>query len=146
MQLNEEKLKRKELMFSQKQQQVLLDTVIIPAIQGLRKAGQAEYAHEKDDAHANFRRLGELLDMPQEKILWVYLQKHLDGINAHINGYTSQREDVRGRIADAMTYLALLWGMVESLNPTASIIWDDLNANPKAAKEILSKITEVHND
>ena len=42
-----------------------------------------------------------------------YLLKHIDGISAFVNGYTSQREDVRGRITDVIVYLCLLWGMIE---------------------------------
>jgi hypothetical protein len=44
----------------------------------------------------------------------VYLLKHIDGISSFVNGHESQREDVRGRITDAIVYLCLLWGMVES--------------------------------
>tara|TARA_Y100000310_G_C20509786_1_gene728235 strand:+ start:671 stop:823 length:153 start_codon:yes stop_codon:yes gene_type:complete len=43
----------------------------------------------------------------------VYLLKHVDGITAYIEGHKSQREDVRGRIKDAIVYLMLLWGMIE---------------------------------
>ena len=43
----------------------------------------------------------------------VYAMKHIDGITAHIQGHTSQREPVTGRIKDAIVYLMLLWGMVE---------------------------------
>ena len=43
----------------------------------------------------------------------VYLLKHIDGIMAHINGHKSQREDVRGRITDAIVYLLLLRGMID---------------------------------
>ena len=43
----------------------------------------------------------------------VYLLKHIDGISSYVNGHKSQREDVRGRITDAIVYLCLLWGMVE---------------------------------
>jgi|TARA_R100001594_G_C4033319_1_gene261705 hypothetical protein len=43
----------------------------------------------------------------------IYLLKHVDGIKAYVNGYKSQREDVRGRITDVIVYLMLLWGMVE---------------------------------
>jgi hypothetical protein len=37
----------------------------------------------------------------------------MDGIIAHVDGHSSQREDVRGRITDAIVYLCLLWGMIE---------------------------------
>jgi len=43
----------------------------------------------------------------------VYLLKHIDGITAYLNGHKSQREDVRGRIKDAIVYLMLLWAMIE---------------------------------
>ncbi len=79
----------------------------------VRKAGQAEYAREADNCFANFDRIGKMLDLPREKVLWIYFYKHIDGIVAHINGHKSQREDVRGRIKDARLYLALLWGMLD---------------------------------
>ena len=43
----------------------------------------------------------------------VYLLKHIDGITAYLSGHKSQREDVRGRIKDAIVYLMLLWAMIE---------------------------------
>ena len=42
-----------------------------------------------------------------------FLLKHIDGISAHIKGHESQREDVTGRLKDAIVYLMLLWGMIE---------------------------------
>ena len=42
----------------------------------------------------------------------VYLLKHIDGIGSYIDGHKSQREDVTGRIKDAVVYLLLLWAMV----------------------------------
>ena len=39
--------------------------------------------------------------------------KHIDGINAWVKGHESQREDVTGRIKDAIVYLCLLWGMAD---------------------------------
>ncbi len=79
----------------------------------LRAAGQQEYAHKESNAFANFERVAAHLQTSREKILMVYLLKHIDGIVAWINGHKSQREDVRGRILDARVYLALLYAMVE---------------------------------
>ena len=78
----------------------------------LREAGQKEYAHDDDNAFANFERVSKYLGIPREKVLWTYLQKHLDGIIAHINGHESQRESVHGRIDDAHVYLELLRAMI----------------------------------
>ena len=79
-----------------------------------RKSGQNEYAHDRDNVFANFERIGDALNISREKVLMIYLLKHVDGIKAYVNGYQSQREDVRGRITDIIVYLMLLWGMIES--------------------------------
>jgi hypothetical protein len=80
----------------------------------MREAGQKEYARKTTNAFANFERVAEHIESSREKVLMVYLLKHIDGISSFVNGHESQREDVRGRITDAIVYLCLLWGMVES--------------------------------
>lgn len=82
-------------------------------IDALRKAGQLEYAGAGQDAFANFQRIGDELGLARETVLWVYAMKHRDGIQHYLDGHTSQREDVRGRIHDLMVYLFLLYGMLE---------------------------------
>tara|TARA_R110002051_G_scaffold325708_1_gene430367 strand:- start:1227 stop:1424 length:198 start_codon:yes stop_codon:yes gene_type:complete len=57
--------------------------------------------------------VAEYVDSSREKVLMTYLLKHIDGISSFVNGHKSQREDVRGRITDAIVYLCLLWGMIE---------------------------------
>lgn len=76
--------------------------------QELRNAGQKEYAHDEDNAFANFERIAEKMGLDRRQVLMVYLEKHIDGIQADVSGYKSQREPVRGRIKDAIVYLALL--------------------------------------
>lgn len=85
-----------------------------------RKAGQAEYAHRDDNAFANFERVSERLQIPREQVLLVYLEKHLDGIHSYVNGHVSQRENVQGRIQDAIVYLCLLYCMTEENKLNAS--------------------------
>ena len=91
----------------------LMDRVISDELRGLRSAGQDEYAHGEDNAFGNFERTGAELGISREMVLLVFLKKHLDGIASWVKGHKSQREDVRGRINDAMVYLAILRGMVE---------------------------------
>tara|TARA_R110000744_G_scaffold158183_1_gene274167 strand:+ start:624 stop:1040 length:417 start_codon:yes stop_codon:yes gene_type:complete len=86
---------------------------MIKEIKSTRDSGQREYAHTEDNVFANFERVAEGLDISREQALMVYLMKHMDGINAWIKGYKSQREDVTGRIKDAIVYLCLLWGMAD---------------------------------
>lgn len=81
-------------------------------LQGVREAGQKEYAHDTSNAFGNFERTGKELDIPREKVLWIFMKKHFDGILAHIKGHKSQRESVHGRIDDAHVYLELLRGMI----------------------------------
>ena len=82
-------------------------------VQLTRVEGQKEYAHGVDNVFANFDRVGKALNISSDKTLMVYLLKHIDGITAYLSGHKSQREDVRGRIKDAIVYLMLLWAMVE---------------------------------
>ena len=81
--------------------------------QGLRDAGQKEYARREENAFANFERVAERLGISREKTLLVYLEKHLDGIHAYTDGHRSQREDIRGRLNDSIVYLCILRGMIE---------------------------------
>jgi hypothetical protein len=87
---------------------------IFKEVQQTREEGQDEYAHDSNNAFANFDRIGSRTNQTRENVLLTYLLKHTDGIIAHINGHTSQREDVRGRIKDCIVYLCLLWGMVNT--------------------------------
>lgn len=90
-----------------------LMTTVFGECHDLRDKGQKEYAHDEDDAFANFKRVAERLKITKEQVLMVYLEKHIDGIHSYIQGHQSQREDVRGRINDVIVYLCLLRGMIE---------------------------------
>ena len=79
----------------------------------VRDAGQKEYARTTDNVFANFERVSSFTGVTREQALMTYLLKHIDGIMAHINGHESQREDVSGRITDAIVYLLLLQGMID---------------------------------
>ena len=98
---------------------------IFEEVQSTREAGQKEYARESNNAFANFERIGGLLHKTREEILMVYLLKHMDGIVSWVEGHKSQREDVTGRIIDAIVYLCLLYGMTES-QPTMQSTGDEV--------------------
>mgnify|MGYP003135559796 CR=1 FL=1 len=85
---------------------------IISEIKSTRDEGQKEYARTDDNIFANFERVADCLKIDREKVLMVYLLKHIDGIGSYVDGHKSQREDVTGRIKDAIVYLLLLWAMV----------------------------------
>ena len=90
----------------------LIQTEILPQVLKTRDEGQKEYAQDVDNVFANFERISMSIDVDRERVLMTYLLKHIDGISAYVKGHKSQREDVTGRITDAIVYLMLLWAMV----------------------------------
>ena len=86
---------------------------ILTNVKETRDAGQKEYARDEADVFANFKRVASYTGQTKESVLMTYLLKHIDGINAYISGHKSQREDVHGRITDAIVYLCLLWAMTK---------------------------------
>ena len=98
---------------TRKQMQTQIKKIFLQ-IQKTREEGQKEYARRSDNAFANFERISESLELKREEVLLVYLLKHIDGICSFVKGHKSQREDIRGRLTDAIVYLCLLWGMVEN--------------------------------
>lgn len=78
---------------------------------GMNDTKGREYAGGSE-RFANFERLAQQLGLSRQKVLWVYLAKHLDAIVSIVNnGRTFSEETARGRIVDAITYLSLLGGM-----------------------------------
>ena len=75
--------------------------------------GQKEYAMDEDNVFANFERIAEQTGFNKEMVLWIYLMKHIDGIASYLRGHKSQREDVTGRLTDAIVYLCILWAMID---------------------------------
>ena len=92
----------------------LIKEQILPKVMKTRDAGQKEYAQDVDNVFANFERIANQMDLDKKTVLWVYLMKHIDGIASHLKGHRSQREEVQGRLTDAIVYLCILWGMIES--------------------------------
>lgn len=82
-------------------------------VSSTRDEGQKEYAQDKENVFANFERIAKLQELKREQVLMTYLLKHIDGIQSYVKGHKDQREDIRGRITDAIVYLTLLWGMID---------------------------------
>ena len=88
---------------------------IFNQVEKIHIEGQKEYAMNEDNVFANFERIAtQIGDLNREQVLWVYFMKHVDGICSYIKGHKSQREDVRGRLTDAIVYLCILWAMIEN--------------------------------
>jgi len=87
---------------------------IFKEVEAIHTQGQKEYAMDEDNVFANFERIANQIKMDKKTVLWVYLMKHIDGIASYLNGHRSQREKVQGRLTDAIVYLCILWGMIDS--------------------------------
>jgi len=92
----------------------MLDTIgiIFSQVKKIHTEGQKEYAMNENNVFANFERIANQTEQSKEMILWIYLMKHIDGIASYLRGHVSQRENVRGRLTDAIVYLCILWGMI----------------------------------
>ena len=87
---------------------------IFEQVEQVHTEGQKEYAMDEDNIFANFQRISNQTGLDQKMVLWIYLMKHIDGIASHIKGHSTQREEVQGRLTDAIVYLCILWGMIET--------------------------------
>ena len=74
-----------------------------------------EYTKGSDDRHANFKRIGELLNLSPVQVLMVYLQKHLDAIYHGLRVGEAGTERMTDRFMDAQNYLDLLQTLVEEM-------------------------------
>lgn len=77
------------------------------------KAKGEEYTIGTGEKFKNFESVGERLGLSAEKVLMVYLLKHMDSIRYYIlHGKEASDESIDGRILDAVNYLVLLYGIL----------------------------------
>lgn len=120
----------------------LIDS-ILDNVKTMHTKGQKEYAMNKDNVFANFERIANQTGNSKEMVLWIYLMKHIDGIASHIKGHVSQRENVKGRLTDAIVYLCILWGMIESKEKMEAL--NRQQAEDMLKQGLQKKIKEVNN-
>ncbi len=114
-------LKTQSLRYTQATLAVEFERIFKNEVMKLRDAGQKEYAHDEESPFANFERGAEEMGIDRKQVLWIYAMKHKDGIASYLKGHVSQREDVRGRIADLIVYLLLFYGMVNEETGTVGV-------------------------
>ena len=108
-------------------------------IKDMHTKGSKEYAMNQSNVFANFERIAEQTGHDREMVLWIYLMKHIDGIASYLKGHKSQREDVTGRLTDAIVYLCILWGMIEQSNNKEKL-------NQKQANQMANQNEEARHD
>ena len=120
----------------------LIDSILV-RVKTMHTEGLKEYAMNKDNVFANFERIANQTGNSKEMVLWIYLMKHIDGIASHIKGHISQRENVKGRLTDAIVYLCILWGMIESKEKMETL--NRQQAEDMLKQGLQKKIKEVNN-
>ena len=88
-----------------------ITVALLNIAEDIRVGKRPVYTVGSDDVLANFKTVGRDLDLPPEKVAWVYFKKHLDAIRTYIvnpesRGLDPERIDLR--IADAINYLILI--------------------------------------
>lgn len=85
-----------------------------------------EYSQSQEDVNSNFKRLGSELDIPPEKVLFVYMKKHWDAITNYIKTGKVESEPIEGRLADLINYAFILGSLLEEEKHTNKIHKDYL--------------------
>ena len=129
-------------MMKHREMITLIDS-ILDRVKTMHTEGQKEYAMDEDNVFANFERIANQTGNSKEMVLWIYLMKHIDGIASYIKGHVSQRENVKGRLTDAIVYLCILWGMIESKEKMEAL--NRQQADEMLKQGLQKKIKEVNN-
>lgn len=97
----------------------VLLSIIVDKVRQLGTTKGREYAGG-EDRFGNFNRLAARMGITREQVWQVYFTKHLDSLETYIRekGAVTVTEPIQGRILDAITYLTLLYGMVEETQNT----------------------------
>ena len=106
-----------------------------------------EYSRDTDQL-ANFKRQAEELNATPEKILMVYLNKHLDSIKSFVKTGKVHSEPIEGRIDDAILYLILLKGIVQDdqnrfCPPTGRTLSGQIHPTPHRSQESSSTHDQI---
>lgn len=100
-------------------------------------AGKGEEYARSDDQLANFKRQALELEVGPEKILAVYLNKHLDAIKTFLKTGTNLSEPIGGRIDDAILYLILLKALIIDRYEPKTL--DDAYGNPAKDQDRITR-------
>lgn len=79
----------------------------------VRDKKRPDYTLGSENVLRNFDSISEDLDLPPEKILWVYMKKHLDALLSYVNEPgLKHSEPVELRFADSINYMLLLFSIL----------------------------------
>jgi hypothetical protein len=65
----------------------------------------------KADKFANFRSIGQRMDLDPKMVLMIYMLKHMDSIRTYVLYGKEGSEGLKGRCQDLVNYAIMLWAM-----------------------------------
>ena len=90
---------------------------LLASAHDIADAKRPAYTIGSEDVLANFKRVAERTGLTPQQVCCVYLLKHTDAICAAVkDSGIPQAEDLKGRFADAINYLVLLWAVMQESN------------------------------
>lgn len=89
-----------------------IEQKILPQCFDIMKTKGQSYSG-KEDKLGNFKRLAVLTNSTPEKVLFIYLMKHVDAISSFIREEYTDSEAIKGRIMDVINYMFLLAGLLK---------------------------------
>jgi len=73
-----------------------------------------EYANDDHDANFNFKEISKQLGLTPEKVLWIYVKKHLQSVESYLRrGEVLSNEPIEGRIHDIILYNFILLSLLK---------------------------------
>jgi hypothetical protein len=64
-------------------------------------------------ANSNFRDVGKDLELDPKQVWYVYFSKHMSSLKSFLREGRLESEPIEMRLADLITYLFILWSMLE---------------------------------
>jgi type I restriction-modification system DNA methylase subunit len=64
-------------------------------------------------ANSNFRDAAGALGLDPKQVWFVYFHKHLSSLKQYLREGQVESEPIEGRLTDLITYLFILWSMLE---------------------------------
>ena len=66
-----------------------------------------------DDVNSNFKRASKKYNISPEKVLMIYVDKHLDAITTYVNKGQLKGEPIDEKIDDVINYMGILLSLIK---------------------------------
>lgn len=114
-----------------------IDTFLDDCLDTMRKKGHDYRQGNDDDLLHNFRTVAEMVEIPMEKVWFVYFYKHFSAMTTFIKeGGQSESEPIEGRIKDQIVYLLLMYRLSQEMKTRNVEVAKDVNPMFRRLQEL----------